>query len=213
MATNKTYDTTRPLHDFPGGAANSAGMIESATASCVSGWRSYTGNSATSGSSYGGRFQHYIVGAAGSGAALRSYALVKGVAAGSLYGLEATAEIMSTASSAASNEIYAIKGVLDINLSSTTTQVAALNLEIDVASGKTLAPGAGGGSAFIKCDITGTGTWTPALFYLPDAIGSQSATALVSTVKTAATNWSHGIRIDAAGTPLWIMATSTTPAA
>lgn len=211
MATNKTYDTTKPLHDFPGGAANSAGMIESATASCVGGWRSYTGNSATSGSSYGGRFQHYIVGAAGSGAALRAYSLVKGVAAGSLYGAEITAEIMSTTSSSCANEVYAIKGVLDINLDSTTNQVAALDLEIDVADGKTLT--AGGGSAFIKCDITGTGTWTPALFYLPDTIGTQSATALVSTVKTAATNWSHGIRINAAGTTMWLMATTTTPAA
>ncbi len=150
-------------------------------------------------------------GAQGSGAALRSYALVKGVAAGSLYGLEATAEIMSTTSSSVDDEIYAIRGVLDVNLDSTTNQVAVLDLEMDVASGKTLAPV--GGGAFIKADITGTGTWVPNLLYLPDAIGSESATSLVSTVKTAATNWSHGIKINVAGTTLWLMATATTPAA
>src|SRR5512146_3278253 len=105
-----------PVHDFPGGAANSAGAIQSGVANTVFGWRSYSSSTATSGSSYGGRFQHYIEGAAGSGAALRVYSLVKGVAAGSLYGLECTAEIMSTASSSCSNEVYAGKFALDINL-------------------------------------------------------------------------------------------------
>jgi hypothetical protein len=200
--SNTSYDGTRPVHDFPGGSANSAGAILSHTASMVSGWRSYTANDATSGSSYGGRFQHYIIGAQGSGAALRPYALVKGVAAGSLYAIEATAEIMSTSSSSVDDELYAIKGVLNIDLSSTTNQVAALDLEIDVASGKTLA--AVGGSAFIKCDITGTGTWVPSLFYLPDAIGDKSDTALVTTVHGASTQ-THAIKINAAGTTMWIM--------
>ena len=173
------------------------------------GWRSYTACTATSGSSYGGRFQHYITGAAGSGAALRAYALVKGVAAGSLYGAEITAEIMSTTSSSVSNEIYAIKGVLDINLSSTTTQVAALDLEIDVASGKTLSTTT---AAFIKMDKTGTGTDTAVnAFYFPDAIGDKSDTALVTT-RTADATATHAIKFNAAGTTLWLLATTDTPA-
>jgi hypothetical protein len=193
---------TFPVHDFPGGVANSGGAMESSVASTVFGWRSYSLSSATSGSSYGGRFQHYIAGAAGSGAALRSYALVKGVAAGSLYGLECTAEIMSTASSSVSNEIYGIKGILDINLDCSTTQVAALDLEIDVANGKTLSTAT---AAFIKCDKVGTGTQTPALFYLPDASGTTSDTALVTTAHGDHA-MTHGVRINVAGTNMWLMA-------
>jgi hypothetical protein len=198
-----------PCIDMPGGASNSTGAITTDVASSVMGWRSYTACTATSGSSYGGRFQHYITGGQGSGAALRSYALVKGVAAGSLYGIEATAEIMSTTSSSVDDELYAIRGVLDINLDSTTNQVAALDLEIDVANGKTLA--AAGGSAFIKCDQVGTGTWVPSLFYLPDTIGNKSDTALVTTrhADAAAT---HAVKFNAAGTTLWLMATTDTPA-
>jgi hypothetical protein len=191
-----------PLHDFPGGAANSTGAIVSDVASQVFGWRSYTNSSATSGSSYGSRFQHYLSGAAGSGAALRSYALVKGVAAGSLYGLECTAEIMSTSSSSVSNEIYAGKFALDINLDSTTNQVAVLDLEMDVASGKTLGTAT---SAFIKCDQTGSGTTVNNLFYLPDAIGDKSNTALVTTTHGDHA-YTHGIKINVAGTTMWLMA-------
>jgi hypothetical protein len=172
------------------------------------GWRSYTSNSATSGSSYGGRFQHYITGAAGSGAALRSYALVKGVAATSLYGFEATAEIMSTASSSVTNEVYAIRGVLDINLDCSTTNAAALDLIIDVASTKTLS---GNNPAFIQCDMMGSGTQAPFLFYLPDTIGTKSDTALVTTVAADRTA-THGIKINAAGTTMWLMASTDTPA-
>lgn len=200
---------TFPVHDFPGGAANSTGAMESPVAGTVFGWRSYSASTATSGSSYGGRFQHYITGAAGSGAALRSYALVKGVAAGSLYGLECTAEIMSTASSSVSNELYGIKGVLDINLTCATSQVAALDLEIDVADGKTLSTAT---AAFIKCDQVGTGTQAPNLFYLPDAIGTKSDTALVTTVN-AVKDTTHAVKINVAGTTLWLMARSTAPSA
>jgi hypothetical protein len=192
-----------PVMDAPGGVANSTGAITTDVASSVMGWRSYTACTATSGSSYGGRFQHYITGAQGSGAALRSYALVKAVAAGSLYGIEATAEIMSTASSSVDDELYAIKGALDVNLDSTTNQVAVLDLEMDVASGKTLL--AGGGSAFIKCDATGTGTWVPSLFYLPDAIATKSDTALVTTAHGDHA-MTHGVKINVAGTTMWLMA-------
>ena len=192
-----------PLYDSPGGAANSTGAITTDIAGSVMGWRSYTDCTATSGSSYGARFQHYISGAAGSGAALRAYSLVKAVAAASLYGAEISAEIMSTSSSSVSNELYAIKGVLDVNLDSTTNQVAALDLEIDVASGKTLAPV--GGGAFIKCDATGTGTWVPNLFYLPDTIGTKSDTALVTTAHGDHA-MTHGVKINVAGTTMWLMA-------
>jgi hypothetical protein len=172
------------------------------------GWRSYTSNTATTGSSYGGRFQHYIEGAQGSGAALRSYALVKGVAAGQLYGAEITAEVMSTTSSSVSNELYGIKGILDINLDCSTTNVAALALVIDVASGKTLS---GNNPAFIQCDMAGSGTQTPFLFYLPDTIGTKSDTALVTTVAADRTV-THGIKINCAGTTMWLSASTDTPA-
>jgi hypothetical protein len=172
------------------------------------GWRSYTACSATSGSSYGARFQHYITGAAGSGSALRAYSLVKGVAAGQLYGAEITAEVMSTASSSVTNELYGIKGILDINLDCSTTEVAALDLEIDVASGKTLS---GSHPAFIKCDQKGDGTQAPFLFYLADAIGTKSDTAMVTTVAADRTV-THGIKINVAGTTMWLSASTDTPA-
>jgi len=199
MASDRTYNA-QPVHDFPGGAANSTGCIQSDTASDVVGCRYYTGSGAVSGSSYCARYQHYILGASGSGAAVRSYALVKGVTALSLYGIEATAEIMSTASSAVTNELYAIKGLVDVNLTSATSITAALDLEIDVASGKTLT----GTVAFIKCDMQGSGTQTPALLYLPDAIGDKSDTALVTTVHAGSTH-THSIQVNLAGTKAWIM--------
>lgn len=198
-----------PCIDLPGGAANSTGAIASATAGQVMGWRSYTLNSATSGNSYGGRFQHYITGAAGGGAALRAYGLVKGVSAATLYGAEISAEIMSTASSAVSGLCAAVKADIICNLSASGT-CAVADLSYTVASGKTAA----GGPAFIRVGSTGSGTAANVFLNIADTAGSQSATALVSTVKTAATNWSHGIRCTLAdGTPLWIMATTTTPAA
>lgn len=207
MTVANTY--VLPIHDYPGGVANSTSAIETTTAGSVMGWRSYTACKAASGSSYGGRFQHYITGGQGSGAALRSYALVKGVAAGSLYGAEITAEIMSTASSSVDDEVYAIKGVLDINLDSSTTQVAALDLEIDVASGKTLSTTT---AAFIKFDKTGSGTDTAVnAFYFADAIGTESDTALVTTRKADCTA-SHAVKFNAAGTTLWLMASNDTPA-
>jgi hypothetical protein len=209
MATNKTYDTTRPLHDFPGGAANSTGMIESSTANCVGGWRSYTGNSAVTGTSYGGRFQHYVVGAQGSGSALRAYALVKGVAASNLYGFECTAEIMSTTSSSVDDEIYAGQFTLDINLTCATNQVAVLNLRLDVYTGKTLSTTT---SSFIKFQSPGSGTMTAAnVFYFADAIGTESDTALVTTRKADCTA-THAVKVNAAGTTLWLMASTDTPA-
>lgn len=197
-----------PCFDIPGGAANSTGAVTTDVASTCMGWRSYTASSATSGSSYGGRFQHYITGAAGSGAALRAYALVKGVAAGSLYGLEATTEIMATASSSVSDELYAMQGTLDINLDCATTQVAALNLRIDVASSKTLSTST---AAFISFDQVGTGTQTVTnLWYIKEAIGTKSDTALVST--TADATATHAVKVNAAGTTLWLLATEEGPA-
>lgn len=201
MATSTEWNSL-PVHDFPGGAANSSGAIESSVAGTVFGWRSYSLCSATSGSSYGARFQHYLTGAAGSGAAIRSYALAKGASAGSLYGIECTAEIMSTTSSAVSNELYGGKFVVDVNLDSSTNQVAVLDLELDVASGKTLTNTT---AAFIKCDATGSGTVSKNLFYLPDAIGDKSDTALVTTAHGDHA-MTHGVKINVAGTIMWLMA-------
>jgi hypothetical protein len=203
MATNATYQTF-PIHDFPGGAANSAGAIESGTASAVMGWRSYTLNSATSGSSYGGRFQHYITGAAGSGSALRAYALVKGVAAAQLYGLEATAEIMSTASSDISGEMAAIKATSTVNLSTSGT-VSVLNLTINTAASKTMHAN----SAFITAQNAGSGTDISNLFYIGDAIGSTDNATLVTTA--ADTTSDHRVKFNAAGTTLWLLACADDP--
>lgn len=45
------------------------------------------------------------------------------------------------------------------------------------------------------------------------SVGNQVANVLFSSVKTAATNWTHGLKIRVGSTAYWIMCTSTTPAA
>lgn len=199
-----------PLKDYPGGVANSAGAITTGIAGSVMGWRSYTACSAASGTSYGARLNHYVTGAGGSGAAVRAYGLVKGVAAANLYGIEASAEIMSTASSGISGLAAAGKFDVIANLDATGT-LAVLDLSYNVATGKSVQ---GVTSSFIRVGNTGAGTGSNVLFEFTTAAGSQSATALVSTVKTAATNWSHGARSKLSdGTPVWFMLTTTSPAA
>lgn len=197
-----------PVHDYPGGVANSAGAISSGQASAVMGFRAYTLNTATSGSSYNSRFQHYIAGTGGSGAGVRGYALVKGVSGANLYGGEFSAEIMSTASSAITGLAAGVKSNVIVNSTASGT-LAALDLSFTVASGKDVTAVDHG---FLRVGNTGSGTGANTLILGTTAIGTQSATALCSTVKTAATNWTHGIRCNWGGTLMWVMATTTTPA-
>ena len=195
-----------PLHDYPGGAANSTGAITTDVASQVMGWRSYTSSSATSGTSYGARVQHYVQGAAGSGAALRAYALVKGVSAAALYGLEASAEIMSTASSGVSGLSAGVKAGMILNLDSSGTN-AALDLSYTVATGKAASATA---SSFIRCSNGGAGTGCLNLLSLPTAGVKNAGTIFVARHADAAAT--HAIRmVDAAGTVYYIMVTTDTP--
>jgi hypothetical protein len=198
-----------PLHDFPGGAANSTGAITTDVASSVMAWRSYTACSATSGGSYGARVQHYVTGAAGSGAALRAYALVKGVTAGTLYGLEATAEIMSTTSSAISGQAAAVKATMGLNLDSTGTNCAVL-AEYSTASGK--AAGALSDSFFRAVNVgAGSATGCHNLFSLGDAKATTDGSKLSSTNHDTISADTY-IRILIAGTPHWLLATTHLPA-
>lgn len=195
-----------PLHDYPGGAANSGGAITTDIASQVMGWRSYTLCSATTGTSYGARFQHYVTGAAGSGAAVRAYALVKGVSAATLYGLEATAEIMSTASSGVSGQAAAVRAVMSVQGTSSGTN-AAIVPEFNVASGK--APG--NLDAFIRPASTGSGTACKNLLSMAAPGAKDSGAMFLARHADAAAT--HGIQmVDANGVSYWIMVTSDTPA-
>ena len=195
-----------PAHDLPGGVANSTGAVTTDVASAVQGWRSYTANSATSGSSYGGRFQHYITGAAGGGAALRAYGLVKGVGAATLYGLEASCEIMSTASSAITGLAAGVKSDVILNLDSSGTNTA-LDLSYNVASGKAASATA---SSFIRVSNSGSGTGCVNLLSLPTAGAKNAGTVFVA--RHADCTATHAIRVvDAAGTVYYIMVSTDTP--
>jgi len=164
----------------------------------------YTRSKATSGSSYGVRFQHYLSGA-GSGAAVRAYALAKAAQSGSMYGVEATAEINSATGSDVAGEMCAVKATAAVNLSTAAT-VNVLNLTINAASGKTMHAN----SAFICVANAGSGTDIANLFYFTDAIGTKSSATVVTTAGD--TTSTHRIKVNAAGTDLWILATSDTPA-
>lgn len=67
--------------------------------------------------------------------------------------------------------------------------------------------------AYIAIQDYGTANLFSNLFYFNATVGTQVATTLVSSIKTGATNWTHGIKILVNDTPMWIMATTTTPAA
>jgi hypothetical protein len=194
-----------PLHDYPGGVANSAGAIESGVANAVMGWRQYTLNTATSGHSLGSRFQHYVAGAAGSGSAIRGYALVKGVQAANLYGGEFSAEVMSTASSAISGLIAGLKSDVILNLNAGGT-AAALDLNFTVASGKSASATT---DAFIRVGNAGTGTGCINLLNITTAIGSASATDLITT--SADKEATHMVRMVVGGTVIRLLATTNAP--
>ena len=164
----------------------------------------YTRSKATSGSSYGARFQHYVSGAGGSGAAVRAYAFAKAAQAASVYGVEATAEINSATGSDISGELCAVKATATVNLSTSGT-VNVLNLTISTAASKTMHAN----SAFICVANSGSGTDIANLFYFTDAIGSKSSSTMVTTA--ADTTSTHRVKINAAGTDLWLLATSDTP--
>jgi len=164
----------------------------------------YTRNKATSGSSYGVRFQHYVGGEGGSGAAVRAYAFAKAAKAASVYGVEATAEINSATGSDISGELCAVKATATVNLSTSGT-VNVLNLTISTAASKTMHAN----SAFIAVANAGDGTDISNLFYFSDAIGTTDNATLVTT--GADTTSTHRVKFNAAGTTLWILATSDDP--
>jgi hypothetical protein len=200
---------TLPLHDFPGGAANSTGAIVSDVASQVFGWRSYTNSSATSGSSYGARFQHYISGAAGSGSAVRGYALVKAVSATYLYGGEFTAEVMSTSSSdiATAGTAAGVRGVVSIGLNA-TGYTAALLANYDVATSKTASATKG---SFIRCENLGAGTGCVNLLDIAVAKVTNDGTKLVSSNHDTISADTY-VRIMINGTAHWLLASTHLPA-
>jgi hypothetical protein len=208
--TDKSY-STYPLHDYPPGGAAGASCIEADVAGSVVGWRSYTGCKATSGSSYGARLNHYISGAGGSGAAVRAYAFASDVAAANVYGAEVTAEVHADAASI-TGLMAAVKADVIINGTLAAGTFAALDLSFNVASGKSIRSAAR--HSFIRVGSSGSGTGANVFAEITTAVVSQDASALIASVKTAATNWTHGLRaLLSDGTPVWFMLTTTTPAA
>ena len=179
----------------------------------------YTRSRATSGASYGARFQHYIAGAGGSGAALRAYGLIKGASA-AVMGIEATGELNSATSSAVKNQdsndlgcVTAGRFVCSIQIDpSTTGNASCLILDTDVKT--SLSPLTMVSNAYIRVRKSGAGTNIGNLFYFENVLGTASDTAVITTnhdtAAQATCDWC--IKVDVAGTPGWIPVSKDTPA-
>lgn len=179
--------------------------ISSATASSeFFAWR--TACSATSGNSYGTRFNHKITGAGGSGAAIRGYGFAYGVAAANVYGGEFTAEENSTGG--ITGELAAIRAVASLQNTTETGTVQVLKLEYDVKTG---ADATAVTNSFITVSNGGEGTGCNALLNIQVAKGTNSATTLSSSNHDAPTADTM-VRIIINGTPHWLLATTHAPA-
>jgi hypothetical protein len=180
--------------------------ITSATASSeFFAWR--TACSATSGNSYGTRFNHKVTGAGGSGAAIRGYGFAYGVAAANVYGGEFTAEENSTGG--ITGELAAIRAVASLQNTTETGTVQVLKLEYDVKTG---ADATAVTNSFITVSNGGEGTGCNALLNIQVAKGTNSATTLSSSNHDAPTADTM-VRIIINGTPHWLLATTHAPAA
>lgn len=171
----------------------------------------YTDCGATSGYSYGIRAAHYITGAGGGGAAMRPYTIVSGVAAKSVYAVEATASISATAgSSVDADEMCTIKATADVNLSTSGT-VNVLNLTMACAASKTMHAN----SAFICVQNSGDGADIRNLFYFADARGAAGAATIVNTdhANDIVTGANLYVKCRDATGDFWLLATTTAPAA
>lgn len=182
--------------------------ISSATASIIFDDRVHE-CSATSGSAYGFKQRMYLTGAAGSGAAGRFYTLGYGVAVANAYGTEVAMEYHSPTTTvtglAAAGKFNVIAGV------DATGTCAVLDLSFDVASGKTVQTN---GSAYIRVGKTNSGTGSNVLFNFADASGAAGAvTSLVCTDHANDITANLFARCLVAGTPAWILMTTTAPAA
>jgi len=179
--------------------------ITSATASSeFFAWR--TSCSATTGSSYCGRFQHKIIGAGGSGAAIRGYGFAYGVAAANVYGGEFTAEENTTGS--VTGELAAIRAVCSLQNTTESGTVQVLKLEYDVLTG---ADATAVTNSFITVSNGGSGTGCNALFNIQVAKGTNSATALSSSSAATIPVNDTWIRCIINGTPTWLAASTTAP--
>ena len=182
-----------------------APITSSAASSEFFAWR--TACSATSGSSYGARFNHKITGAGGSGAAIRGYGFAYGVAAANVYGGEFTAEENATGS--ITGELAAIRAVASLQNTTETGTVQVLKLEYDVKTG---ADATAVTNSFITVSNGGEGTGCNTLLNIQAAKGTNSATSL-STSNHDTISADTYIRIIINNVPHWLLATTHAPAA
>lgn len=167
-----------------------------------------TSCSATSGSSYGARFNHKITGAAGSGAGVRGYGFAYGVAAASVYGGEFTGE--ENATGGVTGEIAGIRSVCSLQNTTPSGTAQALKLEFDVKTGVDATAIT---SSFITVSNgASAGTGCNTLLNIQAAKGTNSATSL-STSNHDAPTADTMIRILINGTAHWLLATTHAPAA
>jgi hypothetical protein len=204
------------------GTANTKGvMIASGSSTYPVTWTTaskdgiaqYTRSAATSGYTYGARFDHEIAGTGNGGAAVRAVGRIEGVTATDTYGVEATGEISSTASSTVSDGMT-VAGV---------SSVCSLQLDppdhawcFGVVSRSNVATGKDATAAlccaFYATEDAGTGTGFNRLLSMRATIATDTPTAMVSTHADHAST--HLVRCAVvnpstyAVTDLWLMATN-----
>jgi hypothetical protein len=158
-----------------------------------------------------GKYEDLYFDSTGGGEMLRLRGIANGTlcaTGGTINALHATGRVAS--GKTVSGALNAVRATLEVAGTTPTPggTLAALQLDSNIVTGATM----GANDAFVRVTDSGATALTN-LLNVTQTAGDKSATALYSTVKTAATNWSHGIKIRLNGTTAWLMATTTSPAA
>jgi hypothetical protein len=172
--------------------------------------RSYYKSVAAAGSDVRAHYEDLYFNGVGGGEVLR----VRGIAntllcatTGTINAIHATGRV--AAAKTVSGELNAIRATLEVAGTNPTPggTLAALQVDSNIVTGWT----AGANDSFIRVGNTGAGL-VGNLFYISDAIATKSDTAVVTTLHGdhAAT---HGIKIRAGSTTMWLLAATDVPSA
>ena len=147
----------------------------------------------------------------GSGEVIRVRGIANGTdvaTGGTVNGIHATGRVAS--GKTVSGALNAIRATLEVAGTTPTPggTLAALQLDSNISTGWT----AGNNDAFIRVGNTGAGL-IGNLLNITDAAGTESATALFTTFKTATQVGKFGIKIRVNGANRWILCTDTAPTA
>ena len=145
----------------------------------------------------------------GAGEVIRVRGIANGTgcaATGTINAIHATGRV--AAAKTVSGALNAIRATLEVAGTTPTPggTLAALRVDSNIVTGWT----AGVNDAFIAVDNVGAGLLSN-LFNIEEATGTESATTLTSTYKTATQVGKIGIKIRINGATRWLLATDTAP--